>query len=78
MNDIKPLEETDPLIAELFMDVANKRYDNFNVKRIVSIEEYIIFMPYKNYHIGGRNELCQKTNIKNKKCTCMDVFSYKI
>ena len=67
MNEVKKLDETDPLIATLFMDVSNRRYDRFNVKQIIELKNDIIFIPYRTNI--GRNEKCWcKSNSKYKHC----------
>ena len=70
---IKPLEESEPLLAELIMDVANKRY-GYNVKAIYQRGPELICIPYKQYN-AKRNEPCVcGSGKKAKKCYCRILF----
>lgn len=66
-ENIKPLEKTDPLVALLFMDVANKIYHRFNIKAVIETNDDVILVPYMNNI--RRNDLCWcKSGLKYKKC----------
>jgi len=71
---IETLEKSEPLLAELIMDVANKKYDRFNVKEIYQQGDELVCIPYRPYH-AGRNQPCDcGSGIKRKKCPCKILF----
>jgi uncharacterized protein YecA (UPF0149 family) len=69
-REFTPIEETDPEIAELVKDVCNRRYDRFNVKKIIFTDNDVILVPFKIIAIG-RNDPCPcNSGLKFKKCKC--------
>ena len=68
-GSVLPLEETDPEIAELILDVANRRYSRFNVRHITAAMDLVPFLSIESI---GRNDLCPcGSGLKYKKC-CLD------
>jgi uncharacterized protein YecA (UPF0149 family) len=70
MENIKPLKKTDPLIAELFMAVANQQYDKFNVRQILMTTNQVVLFPYKSYHLRRNDRCLCGSGKKWKYCDC--------
>ena len=68
MDDVLPIEVTDPDLGALFLDVANHRYDRFNVRQVVGTE----LVPFMSVQSAGRNDPCPcGSGLKYKKCCLM-------
>jgi len=71
-NTVIPIEDTDPDIGELIKDVCSKRYDRFNVKRIIIEQDDVFLVPYKIITIG-RNDPCSCGSGKKYKKCCLNI-----
>jgi len=67
-ENIQPIENVDPEIADLFMDIANKRY-KYGIRSIHSHGEDIVLVPAPI--------VSQKTIGRNDPCSCMSGKKYK-
>lgn len=68
MNEIKPLEETDPELANLFYDIANKKYE-YGIKAIQTCNNDCILIPISPLKKISRNDPCWcNSGKKYKKC----------